>query len=148
METVKQLTRISMPLLRVILGALFVYAGVAKLMDVAAFAAQIQRFGLEHAALARAGAYYLPFLEIACGLALIIHRFTLGASLLSIALLVVFECALAYAWHRGYEGGCGCFGKLFGGSSIQAAFIRNLGLLAAAGMLLVRELSLSREELQ
>lgn len=148
MESVKRLIPKLTPILRVFLGVLFVYAGVAKLTDVSAFAAQIQHFGFENAALARALALYLPFVEITCGLALIVRRFTLGALVLYITLLLAFEATLVHAWQIGYSGGCGCFGKFFGGSSIQAAFVRNLGLFAVAGLLLAHEVFLSKKVLR
>ena len=146
METVQKLTRKSVPALRTALGLLFMYAGAAKAMDVTAFAAQIHRFGVGSSTIATVLAHYLPFLEIMCGLALLIRCFATGATLLCVGLLVSFEVGLAYAWYHGYEGACGCFGKLFGGTSIQAAFLRNLILLTIAGMSIVRELSSLQKE--
>ena len=122
------------------------YAGVAKLTDVSAFAGQIQHFGLGNRALATTFAHYLPFLEIACGLALLVRGTRDGATLLCIVLLVVFEGGLGYAWRTGYTGGCGCFGKFFGGASIGTAFVRNLILLAAAGALLFSKFPVLRRE--
>ena len=137
MEAVQKLTRKFVPALRVMLGLLFLYAGAAKATDVAMFAAQIQRLGLENATLTTAFAHYLPFLEMICGMALLIRRFAMGATLLCVGLLVVFEGVMAYAWYHGYEGSCGYFGKFFGGTSIGAALIRNVGLLVIAATLLV-----------
>ncbi len=137
MESSKRIIAKLSPALRVILAALFVYAGVAKLTDVPAFAGQAQHFGLENPVLATAFAHYLPFLEIACGLALFIRRTRDGATLLCVTLLVMFEGGLGYAWYNGYTGGCGCFGKFFGGASIGTAFVRNLVLLTIAGALFV-----------
>ena len=141
METLKQLTIKSLPILRVLLGLLFLYAGAAKLWDIPAFSAQLQRFGLQHTMLASAVAFYLPALEIACGLALVVRRCTIGALVIYIALLGIFEAGLAYAWSTGVREGCGCFGKFFGGASIQGAFVRNLVLMAVAAAVMLRELA-------
>ena len=136
METSKLIVWKLSPALRVILAAVFVYAGVAKLTDLSAFASQVQHFGLGNRVLATTFAHYLPFLEIACGLALLARGTRDGATLLCITLLVMFEGGLGYAWHSGYAGGCGCFGKFFGGANIGTAFVRNLVLLAVAVPLL------------
>ena len=144
MEMLKQVIIKSLPVLRILLGLLFLYAGAAKLWDIPAFSAQLQRFGFQHRLLASAVAYYLPALEIACGLALVVRRCTIGALVLYIALLGIFEAALAYAWSTGVWEGCGCFGKFFGGGSIQGAFMRNLVLLAAATVVMFRELATLR----
>lgn len=136
METSKRIFRKVKPALCVVLAALFLYAGVAKLMDLPAFAAQVKHFGLENATAATVFAHYLPFLEIACGLALFVRKMRGGAVLLCILLLLMFEGGLGYAWFTGYSGGCGCFGKFFGGASIQMAFVRNLILLVLAMLLM------------
>ena len=144
METLKRIIWNSTPILRFLLGALFIYAGVAKLADVSTFAGQLRHFGVENPTLATLLAHYLPFLEIACGVAFFFRRFTAGAAMLYACLLILFEGALAYAWGSGFKGDCGCFGKLFGGSSIPFAFFRNLGLLACVSMVLAREWLLCR----
>lgn len=147
METFKRIAVMTIPILRLLLGVLFVYAGVAKLLDVQPFAAQLQRFGLANPIGATVVAHYLPFLEIACGAALVVRQFTLGAMTLYLSLLVVFEVGLAYAWGSGIQADCGCFGALFGGTSIQAAFIRNLGLLMVGAIVLAREWTLTRRSI-
>jgi uncharacterized membrane protein YphA (DoxX/SURF4 family) len=144
METLKQVALKSLPVLRVLLGLLFIYAGAAKMWDIPAFSAQLQRFGLQHSVLAGALAYYLPALEIACGAALVVRRYTIGALIVYITLLSIFEVGLAYAWSTGVRESCGCFGKFFGGASIPAAFMRNLVLMAVAAAVMLRELATMR----
>ena len=131
---------------RIILGLLFLYAGVAKILDVGAFAAQVRHFGLENALVASWFAHYVPFLEVACALALLARRGTVGAPLLCFVILVGFEGRLAYGWAHGYTSGCGCFGKFFGGTSVGAAFIRNLALLVLAGAALAYEATAATKE--
>jgi uncharacterized membrane protein YphA (DoxX/SURF4 family) len=144
METLKKLVVKSLPVFRILLGLLFLSAGVAKLWDVPAFSAQLQRFGLQHGMLSSMAAYYLPALEIACGIALVVRRCTVGALVIYIVLLTTFEAGLAYAWSIGVREGCGCFGKFFGSATIQGAFIRNLVLLAIAAAVIRHEVTNSR----
>jgi len=148
MEKLKELVWKSVPALRLLLALLFIYAGAAKLFDVTAFAAQLQRFGVGNPGFAAAVAHYLPFFEITCGLALILRRFAIGAITLYVGLLIIFEIGLAHAWTSGVQADCGCFGKLFGGANIQVAFLRNLGLLAVASVVLTRECALFRRGIQ
>ena len=147
MEAFQRIAWASAPVLRFLLGGLFIYAGVAKLLDVSAFVAQLQRFGVGNPTLSTFAAHYLPFLEIACGVALVARRCTLGATTLCLSLLIVFEIGLLYAWVSGVRADCGCFGAFFGGASIQAAFVRNLGLLAIGAAVLAREWTLGRRSL-
>lgn len=148
MEAVKRIAWRSVPVLRIFLGVLFIYAGVGKLLEVGTFALQLQRFGLENPLIASAAAHYLPFLEIASGFGLVFRRMISGAICISTGLLLVFEIALALAWISGVQADCGCFGRLFGGASIPAAFIRNLGLLAIAFLLLRMEWGSARRKIQ
>lgn len=143
MEAIKTVMLRSIPLLRLLFAGVFIFAGGAKLLDVAAFAAQLQLFGIADPVLAAVSAHYLPFLEISCGVALLSRRFTLGAVTISIALLAAFEVVLACAWISGIKADCGCFGKFFGSTTIPGAFVRNLGLLAIGTVLLVRDWTLN-----
>ena len=147
MEAIKRVVVMTIPVLRLILAAVFVYAGVAKLLDVSTFAAQLHRFGLANPMFATVFAHYLPFLEIACGAALLVGRFTLGALTIYLSLLVVFDVVLAYAWWSGNLADCGCFGAVFGPTSIQTAFVRNLGLFAAVTVVFANDFqALMRKE--
>jgi len=55
-------------------------------------------------------AFYLPWLEILCGLALIARRLYLGGLSILTALISVFIVATAAAKVRGLDITCGCFG--------------------------------------
>ena len=112
---------------------------MAKILDIGAFAVQIRHFGLENAQIAIWFAHYVPFLEVTCALALLARRYAVGATVLCMVLLVGFEGGLTYGWMHGYKGGCGCFGKFFGGTTVRMALLRNAGLLVLAAGLLVHE---------
>ena len=123
--------------LRVGLAALFLFSGVSKAWDPAAFAGDIANYRLTPWTLTIAAALYLPWLEIFAALGLFFRRTQTGALLITSALLVMFCGALASAWWRDLNIHCGCFGG--GGPGVQAALLRNLLLLAACALIVRSE---------
>ncbi len=95
-----------------ILGGLFIFAGVEKLSDPALFVFNIRayQFTWLHDPAPAILAVGLPWLEIFCGLALIVNRLKSGALVLLIGMISVFSVAVSSAWYRGLDIECGCFG--------------------------------------
>ena len=116
-------------LVRIALGALFIFAGATKAYDPGAFATEIQRYNLVPWMLAALASIYLPWLEIILGAFLIIKKFERGTLLLIGSLLLVFTFALASATFRGLGIDCGCFGKAFAAPGTIFPLIRNVVLL-------------------
>ncbi len=96
-------------LCRIVLGAIFIYASCAKILDPAAFARIIANYQVVSADTGRLIALFLPYLELVCGACLIINRWTRGAALIVAGLLLVFMAALGYNIYRGIDVHCGCF---------------------------------------
>ena len=107
-----QLSTIAWRLLAIIIGALFVYAGALKILDPVRFAGDIQNYHVLPWTLNVRLAFYLPWLEVICGLALIFRRLYSGALALLLALLLVFIGAGIAAKARGIDISCGCFGHV------------------------------------
>src|SRR6266404_9175063 len=61
-----------------IVGGIFIYAGVIKALDPIRFASDIDNYKILPWAISVRLAFYLPWLEILCGLALIARRLYLG----------------------------------------------------------------------
>jgi len=81
----------------------------------------------------------LPWLELLCGLALLLNRWTPGASLLIVLMNAVFIVAIASAMARGLDISCGCFSTSPSGSRAGLArLLEDLFFLAAAGWLYLR----------
>lgn len=97
-------------ILRLGLAGVFGYAGVIKLRDPAGFAAEIAGYRLLPEMVETWLAVYLPWLEVAIGLGVLLPRTVRGAALLQAALMVIFIVALSLAWARGLDITCGCFG--------------------------------------
>src|SRR3954466_7534786 len=97
--------------LAVVLGGVFIYAGITKVVNPLAFANDISHFHILNWPLGIRLAFYLPWLEILCGLALVAGPFRTGALGLLTAMTVVFIVASLAAHARGIDLNCGCFGS-------------------------------------
>lgn len=95
--------------LSILLGGVFVYAGVPKLLDPEAFAMVIDNYGLVSWSMAKFLSRALPAVEVVTGLALIFDL--RGALGVIVAQLLMFMGVLAYGIHLGLDADCGCFGS-------------------------------------
>lgn len=129
----------SLIVFRVVLGALFMFAGVAKLGDPAAFALEIANYRmLPAASIAPWLAVTLPGIEVATGAALLVgpKAWARAAALVITGLLVVFTAAVTQVVLRGINIQCGCFGG-DAGPITWLTIVRDLVLLAMASALYV-----------
>jgi putative oxidoreductase len=97
---------------RLVLGGLFVYAGVVKVLDPLDFAQNIRNYQLVGQSLSFLAAVILPCLEILAGAFLIAGIWKRGASLVISGLLVFFIALTAVTMARGLDVDCGCFGAV------------------------------------
>ena len=94
---------------RVILGAIFVYASLDKIANPQAFADIINNYRVLPVQLVNPLAIFLPWLEFITGLFLISGKWVKGSLLIYSTLLVIFIIALSQALIRGLDISCGCF---------------------------------------
>jgi putative oxidoreductase len=113
------------------IGGLFIYAGVIKAFDPIGFANDIDNYKILPWAIGVGLAFYLPWLEILCGLALITRRLYLGALSILTALMAIFIVASIVAKARGLDITCGCFGHASKNWSFSAHLALDILLLAA-----------------
>ena len=118
--------------LAVIFGGVFIYAGVLKASDPGLFLIDVRSFDMLPDPYAAWLAISLPWLEIFAGLAVVIGVFRASGLLILNVLLVVFFIAIGWAWHRGIDIKCGCFGKSDAASNYTWLFTRD-GILLALG---------------
>ena len=97
-------------ILDLIAGGIFVYAGVLKMLDPVQFGLDIDNFKILPWFISVRFAFFLPWLEILCGLALIFHFLYRGGLSILTMLIVVFIGATVAAKTRGLDITCGCFG--------------------------------------
>jgi putative oxidoreductase len=121
---------------RVFAGAVFVYAGGIKAIDPAQFFTAVQNYHLIPPLAAAAVAFYLPWLEVCCGAALIFRRLYLGAITTAMLMTATFMVVLVSAQLRGLNVACGCFGAASPSASNE--LIVGIALLGCLGLLLVR----------
>jgi putative oxidoreductase len=94
----------------IVVGGIFIYAGAIKAFDPIRFANDIDNYKILPWTIGVGLAFYLPWLEILCGLALITRRLYLGGSSILAALISIFIIASIVAKIRGLDITCGCFG--------------------------------------
>lgn len=91
------------------LGALFVVACLHKIAEPASFALDIATYDILPLAAINLVAIVLPWIELFAGSMLIVGWRTRPASLLIVAMMLVFLMALTIALGRGLDMSCGCF---------------------------------------
>ena len=139
----RQVTRASSSILQflwrsvdVIVGGVFIYAGAIKALDPIRFANDIDNYKILPWAIGVRLAFYLPWLEILCGVALILRRLYLGGLSILVGLISIFIVATVAAKVRGLDITCGCFGHASRNWSFSTHVGLNLVLLGATIFLL------------
>lgn len=97
---------------RLVVGGVFIYAGVLKILDPLGFAQDIDAYRLVPRAVAFLAALVLPWLEVLAGAALIAGVFRPASALLIALMLAGFIVLVAVTMARGLDVDCGCFGAL------------------------------------
>ena len=118
-----------------IIGAIFIYSGVIKAMDPVAFANDIDNYKILPWPLVVRLAFYLPWLELLCGLALILRFFYRGGLFILTGLTFVFIAASVIAKVRGLDITCGCFGHASKNWNFSGHLALDLAILAALSAL-------------
>lgn len=112
------------------LAAVFLFAGVPKLLDPAAFATSIDNYHMMPASWVGPLALFLPVLEIIAAICLLTGLWWRGATFLLVAMLAAFILGIAQAMVRGIEIDCGCFGAAAESELGAWSIARNLALIA------------------
>ena len=94
---------------RLLIGSLFVYASVHKIIDPVDFSMSIRNYMIVPASWSNILALTLPWIEIGVGGFLILGVQTRPSALLTTGLLGVFLGAVIYAYSIGLDIDCGCF---------------------------------------
>jgi uncharacterized membrane protein YphA (DoxX/SURF4 family) len=126
--------QITIVLLRVALGVVFVYAAWLKLRESwLLFAMAIDAYQLLPTWAVLATARTLPWAELILGLLLIAGKWLRTAALATSGILVVFMAAMIRTYIKGMQIDCGCFGA---GDTISPVTLTRDGLLLAASVAL------------
>src|SRR6184192_2586781 len=114
-----------------IIAGIFIYAGAIKVLDPIQFANDIDNYKILPWTIGVGLAFYLPWLEILCGLALILRRLYLGGLSILTALVLIFSGVTIAAKVRGLDITCGCFGHASQNWSFSGHLALDLVILAA-----------------
>src|SRR6059036_1280834 len=113
-----------------IVAGIFIYAGAIKALDPVQFANDIDNYKILPWPISVALAFYLPWLEIFCGFALVVRLLYRGALSILTMLILTFTLVTIAAKVRGLDITCGCFGHASQHWSFPAHLATNLGILA------------------
>lgn len=119
---------------QVLLGVLFVYAALAKIVDVADLATEVHNFRIVPLWSENLIAMTLPWVELLAGLALVLGvRSRAGAWVVG-ALLLAFTAGIVAAMARGLDITCGCFGTSTVTRVGWSKLAENAGMIVLAGL--------------
>ena len=104
----KSLTKYFIIFLRLILGAVFLWASFDKILDPASFAKNISNYHVVPLGLENTVAIILPWLEFFIGTGMILGIMVDGSIIISSFLLILFNILIAQAILRGFNIECGC----------------------------------------
>jgi uncharacterized membrane protein YphA (DoxX/SURF4 family) len=104
---------------RLILGAIFIYAAIDKILHPEAFAKAVYNYRILPHLLINSTAIVLPWLELILGIFLVLGLFREGGVGLVTFLLLVFLGAMAFNLARGLNIDCGCFSIGSGASGVH-----------------------------
>jgi putative oxidoreductase len=131
-----------------LVAAVFLYAGAIKALDPVRSANDIDNYKIFPWTIGLGLAFYLPWLEIVCGLTLVFRLLYVGGLSVLVALVSIFIAATVSAKIRGLDITCGCFGHVsqhWSFSGHLALDLAILGALLALALHVVAKNRLGRE---
>lgn len=121
-------------LARLVLGGVFIFASLDKIMNPLAFAKSISNYQILPNALINLTAIALPWLELILGTLLVFGVWLPGTIVLVDLLLIIFFAALMSSLVRGLNIDCGCFStSTTENPSLPLSVIRDTFLLILGG---------------
>lgn len=99
---------------------MFIYAAIDKILDPYTFAADIRNYQIIPVMFSSILALFLPWVELFCGIFLILGIFTRTVTLLIVIMLITFIIVISQAMMRGLNIDCGCYHTM--GSTAKVGF--------------------------
>ena len=143
--------RAASALARLILGFVFIYASIDKILHPGDFAEIIHNYQILPDLLINPTAIILPWLELILGAFLLIGIWLPGAVFLTNLLLAVFLGAMVFNLARGLDIHCGCFSTtvdLGDAAAPMVWYVIRDGLFIVPGIFLLWHTLYSRERAQ
>lgn len=130
-------------LARLVVGGVWVAAGLLKLPDPTESVRAVRNYRVLPESVVPLVGHGLPVLEVVIGVCLLLGLLVRANAVLSGVLLVAFITGISSAWARGLSIECGCFGG--GGGTLENyasrypwEIARDVGLLLASAWLVIR----------
>jgi putative oxidoreductase len=124
------------------LGAIFIIAAIPKIADPPSFAHMIYNYRILPAGAINISSLVMPWVELLCGIALVLGVWRRAALAIITTLLVVFIIAISINLARGNAIDCGCFNVSLANRTVEQRLgdmrldiLRDLGMLLMAGQL-------------
>jgi thiol-disulfide isomerase/thioredoxin len=126
---------IALLLARIVLSALFLLAGIAKLADLPGSRKSLEDFGLA-SWLAKPFGFLLPLVELTVGILLLTSRGAWWGACVAVGLLLIFIAAISFNLVLGRAPDCHCFGQLHSKPVGWSTLLRD-ALLTAMGVFIL-----------
>ena len=124
------------------LGAIFIIAALPKIADPPSFAHMIYNYRILPGAWINISSLVMPWVELLCGIALVLGVWRRAALSIITILLVVFIVAISINLARGNAIDCGCFNVSLANRTVEQRLgdmrldiLRDLGMLLMAAQL-------------
>ena len=136
--------------LRIIVGVVFIYASLDKLLNQEEFSKAIYNYKFLPEVFINIFAIIIPYVELIAGLFLIFGIYKRGSSFLISFLLVIFIIALVQAYVRGLDINCACFSLESSGqkSDILMRIVEDIFLLTASIIIYIKSKIIINKENQ
>lgn len=121
---------------RLLICAVFLAAGVAKLLDLEGSRRALREFGVPEGPAKLIG-WGLPLLEISTALSLLPRATAWWGALAALALLSIFSIGISGKIAQGKSPDCHCFGRIHSEPVGWPALLRNLIFLAVASIIVI-----------
>ncbi len=115
--------------IRLIIGALFIYSAITKIIDTDYFVKSLYNYRLLPEASLNFFAVFIPWLELIIGFLLVLGIYVRESALLGTIMMIVFIAAISIAVARGLDIECGCFGTRDGSHVGLLKIIEDLFIL-------------------
>jgi len=120
-------------LARLIVGGIFIYASLDKITQPAQFARIVYNYHIMPGEFVNFLAIVMPWLELICGISVILGVYRDGGLLILNFLIVVFVIAITINIFRGVDLECGCFTvSARARGNALSLLIRDIGLLVVS----------------
>jgi uncharacterized membrane protein YphA (DoxX/SURF4 family) len=134
--------------IRLVLGVVFVYAAIDKIAHPGGFAQAIYNYRMMPHWTINFMALVMPWLELLCGVLIVIGVFMRGSAFMIGFMLLVFIIALSSALARGLDISCGCFSVEGGHGVALDLLVRDILMFVGAAIVVffsTSELTLRRK---